>query len=194
MGLRSITEATIFDAGHNPPRRRLVRTGPLGPIYEKLPNLPIERWVNRRGHVVNIALSGGASLREVDCPKESSARRDEIRRSGGIPYHECPVRTGAMFEEDFPADMRDVCPRGTYGHRKACPHVEYVVALRQKDHARQEEARTERQRRAKQADQIRHQELLDALRGGAVARLADPPPPPPAPEPVPEIESKKGKR
>jgi len=163
MGLRSLTKAEIFDCGHNPPKRRLVRTGLEGPVYEKLPNMRTERWVNAKGNVIHLSLACGGVLNEADCAREARDRRSQMRASGGIPHHECPTRTGDIDESDFPESLRNVCAVGSYGRGRACPHVEHVVSVRQGENTSKLAAVEERRRANMEQDKVRHEEVIDAL-------------------------------
>jgi hypothetical protein len=121
----SINRSPIFDAGKNPPRKRMIMIGGV-PTEERIPNGNVERWVDSDGNVVYVQMAQPAQLTNK---KDSSARkREKLRARGWIEHHLCPKKSGAMFEAPGPAQA---CADGSYGRGHACQHVESVVKARQ---------------------------------------------------------------
>jgi hypothetical protein len=127
-----INRSPVFDVGKNKPRKRIVMVDGV-PAEERLPNGVVEKWVDSAGNVVAKVMAQPAQLRSR---QESAAKnRDAMRRRGWIEHHECPKRSGTIFDSPGPSEP---CATGTYGRGKACPHVEAVIAARQKANGEKE--------------------------------------------------------
>jgi hypothetical protein len=155
------SKASFFDAGKNPPRTRKIAVKGERRI-EHIPNGAVERWVNSAGNVCfQQLLQPGAipSQEAIDAKRGGIRRRKpadaDLAQSEDewkwIEWHFCPMRTGAISAMYFPDELRAPCPEGgKFTNQRtgapsyttdlhACPHVEHVIATRQKAHGKRQE-------------------------------------------------------
>lgn len=177
MALKSITQSHIFDAGNKPPRIRRYRDG-LRVRTGKLTWLKTEKWVDPRGNVIPLALTTAAAASVKRCHQEAEDRRYVMRQAGGIPYGQCPLRTGEIDESVFPEELREVCQlkdehgRRLFGEHKACAHVEHVIQKLQGEERAAWQERMRRRRAAAEREAERHKETQDTI-AAAISRLGE---------------------
>jgi hypothetical protein len=123
-----ISKSVIFDAAKQKPRQWNITVG-LERRTEKAPNGTVERWVDNQGNVVFAQLLQPAALRRD--PTHVDAARAKLQRKGWIPHARCPLTVGSLSVEDFPAELRQICPTGSYGPGRPCGHVQHVISIRQ---------------------------------------------------------------
>lgn len=126
----------MFDAGANPPRVIKQKVG-AKIVEHKIPNGTVQRWVDAAGNVVHLQISDGS----VRTRNSREYRIAMMRNGGGIPYGDCPLRSGDLKVGEVPEGMRMICADGTYGEEKACQHVEWVIQERRKDHDEKQKTR-----------------------------------------------------
>lgn len=136
------------------------------PLERRMRRPKTEKWVSMSGHVVNarIADSTGDNREGVRAVQV----RDRLHRSGAVRYGECPLRNQYSMQW-LPGTMRkgEPCEVGSYGEKKACKHVEKLIADRTKMH-NDRERKAERAAESIASKQLaenreQHTEMLKAL-------------------------------
>lgn len=125
----NLSKASFFDAGANPPRKRVINVDGTR-REERLPNGLVERWVDKQGNVVFQQLVASGLPVTVEAVDRA---RSEIRRRDGnwIEHHRCPLSQGTLEPDAFPTELQKICGKDTYGVDRPCVHVKHVVGERQ---------------------------------------------------------------
>lgn len=166
----NLSKANIHDCGQNPPPRLVTINDKGAKVIEKIPALPFRKFVNMQGHVVRVALSNAAAIRNTNNP---AAHRTltMISDEGFVPYGKC-LLLDEQGQRWAPKDMRalaDPCtyedfgPGKRYGEHCACPHIEEIIQRRQGKHS---EASAKFEERKKSLELRRHEE--ESLRNKAI--------------------------
>lgn len=117
-----------------PPTRKIKQ--PDGTILtEKLNPMRLKRKaVDKAGFVSEISLATGWQHTNPRSDYALSTWDEKLKRDW-LPYNECPVANGLL-----PAAKGDKACTGKFSDEKCCPHMDVVIAARQKAHkAKQDE-------------------------------------------------------
>jgi hypothetical protein len=126
---------------------------------DRRPQGKVERFVDKEGNVVSIQLAGDGDSRAF----ETATRiRRQQHIKGSIEHAKCPLRhgthlTAGRIQRDFsllPENLREPCAadkktlvkRGGEIHAvEGCPHVEWLIAERRRQHQENYEKRNHKQ-------------------------------------------------
>lgn len=126
--MANMSKSTFFDAGSNPPVRRVITVRDGVRVEERMPTgVAKELWVDKKGNECTIAMSERGA---VAAKQRIDARRAELRAMGWVEHHRCPLTQGTMFASDFPRDLAVPCPEGSYGSLKPCAHIRHAIKER----------------------------------------------------------------
>jgi hypothetical protein len=153
---QKLSDADIHDAGrlkHTHKWRRVQQPDGTWAI-EKKPMGRSEKWIDKHGNCCHIVLVDAAAERRNVLTE--NRRRRELRRDGGIPYAQCPLRDSesVLREADFPPELRSPCalpppgvPNTEFGEHQSCMHVEYITKERQEKQRKHNQEREDLRRR-----------------------------------------------
>jgi hypothetical protein len=138
------------------------------PVVEKLPSMPSDMYLNAGGHVVRVALSTGASIRNRN-NEYALHIRNKLEGRGAIRYGLCPPAAAAAGIVDprwLSMDVRngEPCQVGTYGTDNPCPHMIQERDARRLRNAKAALEREERQKSLQERrleQEQRHIEVLE---------------------------------
>lgn len=126
--MSNLSKASFFDAGANPPFRKVITVRDGRRVEERMPaGVVKELWVDKAGNECTIVMveRGRPSTRQA-----IDARRAEMRSRGFIEHHRCPLTQGTMSGSEFAGALRAPCAEGSYGSLNPCAHVKHVIAER----------------------------------------------------------------
>jgi hypothetical protein len=127
--MANLSKAVFFDAGANPPVKKVITVRPDGSrVEERMPTgVAKEIWVDKNGNECTVAMTergAPAARQSID------AKRADLRANGLIEHHRCPLAQGTVPAATFPTGLALPCPDGSYGALRPCKHVQHLIAER----------------------------------------------------------------